>query len=51
MRLLDFLFYLVCWAKSRRLVLSEVKPNVYRETYLNIFYRSTKSIFIPRWSA
>lgn len=23
--------YLVCWAKNRRLVLNEVKPNVYRE--------------------
>ena len=30
--------YLVCWAKTRRLVLNEVKPNVYRETYLSICF-------------
>lgn len=29
--------YLEYWAKYRRLVLNAVKPNVYRETYLQMF--------------
>ncbi len=29
---------LVCWAKNGRLVLNEVKPNVYREIYLYICF-------------
>ena len=39
--------YLVCWAKNRRLVLNEVKPNVYRETYLHICFteRSNPCLF------
>lgn len=36
-------------SECHRLVLNEVKPNVYRETYLQIFYPSTQSIFIPLW--
>lgn len=32
------LSYLVCWAKNCRLVLKEVKPNVYLATYLHICF-------------
>ncbi|MGL5557138.1 MAG: hypothetical protein ACRDC8_17790, partial [Aeromonas veronii] len=41
----------VCWAKNLRLELNEVKPNVYRETYLQICFtdRPNPCLFRSGW--
>lgn len=38
---------IVCWAKNRRLVLNEVKPNIYREYIYKSVFRICHILVYP----